>query len=77
MQEGTREADVEDGLVGTEGAGEDETDGESSINIGTPSCVKYTAGEKFLYSTGSPVLCSDDTEVWDAGKGGRLKTEGI
>ena len=34
--------------------GESGTDGESSINIYTLSCVQQMAGEKLLYSTGSP-----------------------
>ena len=69
MQEGIREADVEAGLVGTVGVGEDETNGESSINIGTLRCVKWVAGEKFLCNTGSPVWRSE--MMWRCGMQGR------
>ena len=39
----------------TVGKAQSGTDGESSINIYTLSCVKWIAAEKFLYNTGSPV----------------------
>ena len=53
-----RDADVENRLVGTAGEGEGGTNGESSINICTLSCVEWIAGEKLLFNTGSPVWCS-------------------
>ena len=50
--------DVENGLVDTVGEGESGTNGESSIDIYTLSCVKWMAGERLLYNTGSPVWSS-------------------
>ena len=38
--------------------GESGTNREGSINIYTLSCLKWIAGEKLLYNTGSPVWCS-------------------
>ena len=40
--------------------GEDERgmNGESSINIYTPPCVKHIAGNKLLYNAGSQAWCS-------------------
>jgi len=52
------DADVENGLVATVGEGERGMNAETSINICTLSCVKWIAGEKFLYNTGSSVWCS-------------------
>ena len=37
--------------VDTVGEGESGINGESSINIYTLSCVKWTVGEKLLYNT--------------------------
>ena len=45
--------DVKNGFVDVVGKGESGMNGERSINIYTLSCVKWTAGEKFLYNTGS------------------------
>ena len=39
--------------VDTAGEGESGTNGESSIDIYTLSCVKYTATDKLLHNTGS------------------------
>ena len=41
------------GLVDTVGEGERGMNGESSINIYTPPCVKHTAGNELLYNAGS------------------------
>ena len=46
----------------------------SNIDIYTLSCVKWIAGKKLLYNTGSP---DDDLEGWDWGRGGRLKRKVI
>ena len=48
-----------------------------SINMLTLSCVKWIAGEKLLYNTGSPAWHSDGLEVWGRGRGGKLNREGI
>ena len=45
-----------------------ETNGESGINIRTLLCVKWTAGEKLLYDTGSPVWCSVMTKSGGMGR---------
>ena len=44
-----------------------ETDGESSISIHTPSCVKWAAGKKLAYNTGSPAQCSVMTKKGEMG----------
>ena len=49
------DTDVEKRLVDTVGEGESEKSGESSINIHTLPDVRWITGEKFLYSTESPV----------------------
>ena len=67
MQGRNGDTDVENGLKETVGEGESGTYGESSINIYTLSGVRCTAGEKLLFSTGSPVLCSVVT--WGDGMG--------
>ena len=36
------------------GEGKSGTNGESTIDIYTLSCIKEIAGEKLLYNTGSP-----------------------
>jgi len=71
--------DVEHGFVATVREAESEMNGESSINIYTLLCVKWIAGEKLLYKTGSPALC---WALWWPGGGewgreGKLKREGI
>ena len=43
--------------------------GESSISIYTLSCVKWVAGKKLLYNTGSPAWCSVMTSRGEMGKG--------
>ena len=58
LQRRNRDVHVENALVDPSGEGEGRTNGESSINIYTLSCVKQTAGEKLLYDTGSPAQCS-------------------
>ena len=78
MQGRNGDADVENGLVDAVGEGESGMNGESSIDIYIPPCVKQTAGEKLLYNTGSPAWHSlghlgDDLEGWDRERGGRLK----
>ncbi|RJF75347.1 hypothetical protein D4Z77_08730, partial [Campylobacter coli] len=67
MQGRNGDTDVENGLKDTVREGESGTCGESSINIYTLSGVKCVAGEKLLFSTGSPVLCSVVT--WGDGMG--------
>ena len=60
-------------LVDTVGERESGTNGESSINIYTLSCVKYIAGEKLLYNTESPAWHS----VMSGGvEGGGVSGEG-
>ena len=49
---------MENGFVDIVREGESGTNGESSINICTLSCVEWIAGEKLLFNTGSPVWCS-------------------
>ena len=52
------------------GEGESEMNGESSINIHTQSGMRWIAGGKLLYCTGSPVS-GDDLEGQDvAGREG-------
>ena len=63
------------GLVDTVGEGVSGTNGESSINIYTLSCARWIAGEKSLYSTGSPVWCLAVTWRDGMGRGGRLRRE--
>ena len=54
----------------TMGEGESEMNGESSINIHTQSGMRWIAGGKLLYCTGSPVS-GDDLEGQDvAGREG-------
>ena len=48
----------------TVGEGESEMNGESSINIHTQSGMRWIAGGKLLYCTGSPVS-GDDLEGQD------------
>lgn len=52
-REGKGDIGIENGLW-TQREGESEKSGESSINIYTLSGVRWTTGEKFLHSTGSP-----------------------
>ena len=54
LQRRNRGAHVENALADPSGEGQGRTNGESSINIYTLSCVKPMAGEKLLYNTGSP-----------------------
>ena len=56
--------------MGTVLEGDSGVNGESSINTHTHSQVslRWTAGEKLLYSTGSPVC--DDLEGQDRGEEG-------
>ena len=77
MQEGNRDTDVEKRLVDTGEEGESGTNGESSINIYTPSCVKWIAGEKLPYNTQSPVWHSLMTRRDVVGEGRRLARKGI
>ena len=49
------DADVENGFMDTVGEGKSGTNREGSINMYTLSCLKWIAGEKLLYNTGSPV----------------------
>ena len=49
---------MENGLVDTVGEGDSGTNGESSINIYTLSCVKQIADKKLLYNAGSPAWLS-------------------
>ena len=58
------DTDVESGFVGmhTTGEGESGTNGERSINIYTPSHVRWITGEKVLYNAGSP-----GSVGWDGG----------
>ena len=51
----------------TVGEGKSGTNGESSIYIYTLSSVRWIAGEKVQYSTGSPVWCS--VMIWRDGMG--------
>lgn len=57
------------------GERERRTNGESSIDIYTISCVKERADEELLYNTGSPDRCS--LMVWKdgmrEGEGGRFR----
>ena len=46
--------DVENGAVDTEREGESGTNGKSSINVYTLSCIKQIACEKLVYNTRSP-----------------------
>ena len=41
---------------GHSGGGKNGTNGESSIDIYTLSCVKYAASDKLLCKTGSPAI---------------------
>ena len=56
----------------TLGEGENEMDGESSINIYSLSGIRWKAEEKMLCSTGSPVWCSLITwrDGMEGGEGG-------
>ena len=49
---------MENGLVHTGWEGESGTNGESSINIYTPSCVKQRDSGELLCNTGSPAWLS-------------------
>jgi len=49
-----RASENENGLVDPVGEGESGTNGESSIDIYTLSCIKQISDEKLLYNTGSP-----------------------
>ena len=71
LQGMNRDADVENGLVDTVGEGESGMNEESSINIYTLSSIGWTAGEKLLCSTGSPVWPS----WWPEGMGWREERE--
>ena len=57
--------------VDTTGEGKSGTNGESSIDIYTLSCVRQTANKKLLYNNREPslMLC-DDLKGWDGGQGG-------
>ena len=72
MQGRSGGADVEKGLVDTGGEGESVTHGESSIDMHTLSYVRWKAGEKLLYNTGSPACRSVMTQ-----RGRELRKEGI
>ena len=66
------DSDAENSFVDTAGEGESGTNGESSIDIYTLSCVKYTASDKLLHKTGSPP--ADDLwwpgeRAWGGGRG--------
>jgi len=78
LQEGNRDTDVEKRLVDTGEEGESGINGESSINIYTPSCVKWIAGEKLPYITHR---AQSGTLWWPRGVGWRreesLKREEI
>ena len=63
--------DVENGLVDIGGEQESGMNEESSINIYTLSSIGWTAGEKLLCSTGSPVWPS----WWPEGMGWREERE--
>ena len=70
------DTDEENGLVHTVWEGESEMNGESGINTYTLSGVRWIAGEKSLYNSGSPVRCSmltwrHATEAGEEGQGGR------
>ena len=45
---------MEDGLLDTVREVKSMTNGESSINIHIPPCVKQIAAKKWLYNTASP-----------------------
>ena len=49
--------------------GESGTNGESSINIYIPSCIKWIAGEKLLYNMQPHLALCDDLRGWDSGDG--------
>ena len=50
---------------------------ESSINISTLLCVKWIAGAKLLYNTGSLVWCSVMTWTGGMGEGREAQREGM
>ena len=58
MQGRNRDADIENGLVDTAGEGEWGTNLESSIEIYSLPCVKWIAGGKLPYKTGSSASSS-------------------
>ena len=58
LQEWNGDASIENGLVHTVWEGESGTNGESSINIYTLSCVKQMDSGKLLCNTGSPAWLS-------------------
>ena len=58
MQGRNGDAEVEHGLVDT--LRESGMSGESSISVFTLACVKWIAGKKLLYNTGSPAWRFDD-----------------
>ena len=65
MKGRNRDADVENGLVDTEGHAEGGTHWEIRIDIYTRPCVKWCtfylmANGKLLYSTGSSTQCGWD-----------------
>ena len=57
------------------GAGEG-VNWETEIGACALLCVQHMASGNLLYSTGSPVLW-DDLDGWDAGRGGRPKSEAM
>ena len=72
MQGRSGGADIGKGLVDIGGEGESVTNGESSIDMCTLSCVRWIAGEKLLYNTGSPACRSVMTQ-----RGRELRKEGL
>ena len=76
MQGRNRDADVENGLVDTEGEGESGLNWESSTDIYTLPCIKQIASGKLVYSIGSSMLC-DDLDAWDGGGGTEVQKGGI
>jgi len=70
LQGRNRDADVENGLVDSEGEGEGWMNWESSVESYTLPCVKWIANGRLLYITESSTLFCDNLEEWD-GIGGR------
>ena len=67
---------TEDERVDTAGVEERRMNWESSTDIYTLPCVKYTASGKLLQNTGSPAQCSVMARVMGWGWGGRKIQEG-
>lgn len=72
MQGRSGGADIGKGLVDKGGEGESVTNGGSSIDMCTLLCVRWIAGEKLLYNTGSPACRSVMTQ-----RGRELMKEGL